>query len=93
MSSANAVSLDQCKNMSFAKELTLYQTTIFFTSNSKHSQDEQMYDNKKELKFLLGKVENIMEKEENDGYQHFLLFPNCFQKALSSGLVKVGIVW
>ena len=25
-----------------------------------------------------GGVENIVEKEENAGYQHFLLFPQCF---------------
>ena len=27
------------------------------------------------FKFVLGRVENIMEKGENAGYQHFLLFP------------------
>ena len=26
-------------------------------------------------KFLLGRVENIVGKGENAGYQHFLLFP------------------
>ena len=30
------------------------------------------------LKFVLGKVENIVGKGENAGYQHFLLFPQCF---------------
>ena len=25
-------------------------------------------------------IENIVEKEENAGSQHFLLFPQCFQK-------------
>ena len=34
-------------------------------------------------KFVLDKIENIVGKEENAGYQHFLLFPQCFQKALS----------
>ena len=34
----------------------------------------------KELKFVLGRVENIVGKGENAGYQHFLLFPQCFQK-------------
>ena len=29
---------------------------------------------------FLGLVENIVGKEENAGYQHFLLFPQCFQK-------------
>ena len=31
------------------------------------------------LKFAFGRVENIVEKGENAGYQHFLLFPQCFQ--------------
>ena len=36
-------------------------------------------------KILLGRLENIVEKAENAGYQHFLLFPQCFQKPSSSG--------
>ena len=44
------------------------------------------------LKFILGRVENIMGKGENAGYQHFLIFPQCFQKASITGLLKVGIV-
>ena len=34
-----------------------------------------------------------MGKGENAGFRHFLLFPQCFQKASSSGLLKVGMVW
>ena len=30
------------------------------------------------LKFVLGRLENIVGKEENAGYQHFLLFPQFF---------------
>ena len=45
------------------------------------------------LKFVLERVENIAGKGENAGYQHFLLFPQCFQKASLSGSLKVGIVW
>ena len=30
------------------------------------------------LKFVLGRVENIVGKIENAGYQHFLLCPQCF---------------
>ena len=30
-------------------------------------------------------VENIIGKEENAGNQHFLLFPQCFQKVSVSG--------
>ena len=33
----------------------------------------------KEMKFVLGREENIVRKE-NAGNQHFLLFPQCFQK-------------
>ena len=47
------------------------------------------------MKFALGRVENIVEKGENAGYQHFLLFPQCFQKFLSftevSGLSDSGL--
>ena len=42
---------------------------------------------------LSERVENIVEKGENAGYQHFLLFPQCFQKPSFSGSLKVGIVW
>ena len=44
------------------------------------------------IKFVLGKVENIAGKRENAGYQHFLLFPQCFQKAYA-GSLQVVIVW
>ena len=30
------------------------------------------------LKFVLGRVEDIVGKEENAGYQYFLLFPQVF---------------
>ena len=33
------------------------------------------------LKFALGRVENIAGKGENASYQHFLLFPQCFSNA------------
>ena len=42
---------------------------------------------------VLDRIENIAEKGENVGYQHFLLFPQCFQKASFSGSLKVLIVW
>ena len=43
--------------------------------------------------FDFDRVENIVGKGENAGYQHFLLFPQCFHKAFYSGALKVGIVW
>ena len=38
------------------------------------------------------KVENIMGKGENAGYQDLLLSPQCFQKASFPGSLKVGTV-
>ena len=43
------------------------------------------------INFDLGKVENIVGKGENAGYQHFILFPQCFRKVTFSGSLKVGI--
>ena len=42
---------------------------------------------------LLHTVENTVGKGENAGYQHFLLFPQCFPKPSSLGLLKVHIAW
>ena len=42
---------------------------------------------------VFGRVENIVGKGEYAGYQHFLLFPQCFQKASFLGSFKVRIVW
>ena len=39
-------------------------------------------------KFFLGRVENIAGKGENAGYQHFLLFPQYFQKASFFWVIK-----
>ena len=41
-------------------------------------------------KFDLDKEENIVGKEENAGYQHFLLFPRCFSKAYFFSVTKSG---
>ena len=38
------------------------------------------------------RVENILGKGENAGNQHFLLFPQCFQKDSPSRSLKVGFV-
>ena len=48
---------------------------------------------KKKMKFVLEMVENVVGKGENAGYQHFLLFPQYFQKASFSRALKVGAVW
>ena len=44
------------------------------------------------LKTVYGRVENFVGKGENAAYQHFLLFPQCFQKSIFwGGSVEVGI--
>ena len=37
---------------------------------------------------VFDRVENIVGKGENAGYQHFLLFPQCFQKGFLLMFVK-----
>ena len=42
--------------------------------------------------YVLDMVENTVGKEENAGYQQFLLFPQCFQMLAFSGLLNGMIV-
>ena len=42
---------------------------------------------------LCHREENTVEKGENAGFQHFLLFPHCFPKPSPLGSLKVGIMW
>ena len=56
----------------------------------KASADEKINVTEK-LKFVFGRVENIVGKGENAGYQHFLLFLECFPKPSSLGSLKVGL--
>ena len=42
---------------------------------------------------LLDRLGDTVGKGENAGYQHFLLYPQCFPKPSSLGLLRVGIVW
>ena len=43
--------------------------------------------------FVLERIENIIGKGENASNQHFLLFPQCFQRTPSLGSLKFGVVW
>ena len=43
------------------------------------------------IEFVLDMVGNIVGKGENAGYQHFLLFPQCFQKDPFLEVFKVRI--
>ena len=42
---------------------------------------------------VFDRIENIVGKEENAGYQHFLLFPQCFEKASFPDMSKCVILW
>ena len=59
--------------------LTLANNKILDSSKLKAFADDKINMTKK-LKFVLGRVKNIVEKGENAGYQHFLHFPQWFQK-------------
>ena len=54
--------------------------------------DDKIYL-KGKLKLVLGTIESNFGKGENVSYQHFCLFPNCFQNPPFSGSLKVRIVW
>ena len=43
------------------------------------------------IEVVFHRIENIVGKEENACYQHFLLFPQCFQRAFSSGRQKSSL--
>ena len=45
------------------------------------------------IEICFGKGKKLLAKGENAVYQHFLLFPQCFQKSTIPGLLKVRIVW
>ena len=42
---------------------------------------------------VFDRVENNVGKRENAGYQNFLLFQQCFEKASFPDMSKGGIVW
>ena len=44
------------------------------------------------LYFVSRRVENIVGKGENPGYEHFILFPQSFQKASLQGLLNLGLL-
>ena len=70
---------------------SLLNNKILDCSKLKVLVDNKIIVNEKVI-FGLGRMENIMGKGENAGYQHFLLFLPCFQKASYTGSSKVRIV-
>ena len=75
----------------FGKELTLYQMTFLDSPRLKAFANDKI-NVTENLKIVLGWVENIVGKGENVDFQHFLLFPKCFQKGSLPWSLKVGIV-
>ena len=73
--------------------LTLSQMTNFKTGPNLKAYADDKLNLAEKLKFVLEKVENILGKGENAGYQHFLLFSQCFQKASFQWLLTVKIAW
>ena len=63
---------------------------ILFATKLKAFADDKL-NVAKMLFSLFDRVENIVGKGENAGYQHFLLFPQCFPKPSSSGSLKSGL--
>ena len=43
------------------------------------------------MEFVLGREENTVGKEENTGFNYFLLFPKCLQKVSIPRWLKVEI--
>ena len=74
------------------RNLALYQTTILDWSKFKANADNKI-NVAQNLIFFQGRVENILGKGENAGYQQFLLFPQCFQKSSFRRSLKVQTVW
>ena len=72
--------------------LTPYQAKKLYWSNLKASVVDKIYVTEN-VKFVLGRVENIMGKGETAGHQHFLLFPIMFSKGSFLRALKVRIVW
>ena len=90
----NYVSLTTCgldKNEPCLLKM-LYQTIEFCNLFKFKAEADDNFDVAKLKISIYDWVENTVGKEENVGYHHFLLFPQCFQEAPFSGLLKVEIV-
>ena len=55
------------------KDKTLAESKLKAFANDKINKTEN-------VKFVIGRIANIVGKGENCGYQHFLHFPECFHK-------------
>ena len=84
---------DRSKALFFDKRVNpLPNNKILDQSKLKAFADDKINSTEKS-KLVLRRVENFVGKGENAEYQHFLLFPQCFQKPSHSRSLKVGTVW
>ena len=95
LSSANCVKVENdCYQLHFSPiihiSVSTYVLTLLETTNLEAFADDKFNVAKVSV---LERIENIVEKGENFGYQHFLLLPQCFPKPSRSGSLKVLIVW
>ena len=65
--------------------LTLYQMTKFTAMTKLKAFADDEINIAKLMIHVFDRVENIVGKGENAGHQHFLLFPQCFQKVSFGG--------
>ena len=63
-----------------------------FTQLQNSRKHQQIINVVRRVNFCSGSVENTVRERENAGYQHCLLFLQCFQKPFSRSL-QVGIGW
>ena len=73
----------------FEQHLTLCHKTKFYTGPNWKQTTILLV---KMIIYVLVREENVGEGE-NAGYQHFLLFPQCFHKPSCARSLKFGIVW
>ena len=69
----------------FSNDKVLDETKLKAFANDKQT--------KKNNIFVFDRVENIVGQGENAGNQHFLLFPQCFQKPCFQGTSKGVVLW
>ena len=80
LSSAICFNLDQSKNLSSGQGLTLYQMTTYWTGPN--SKQKTKLSIAKMTISVFDEVVNIVGKGEDASHQHFLFFPQCFQKVI-----------
>ena len=69
---------------------TLANDTILGMCKFKTSADEK-FGVAEIMGLIFERVENIVAKRENAGYQHFSFFYNAFQRLLTLGRSKLGL--